>query len=140
MRRAGVAAAVAAALGTAFAVPWFAASPPRAQAGLPVFQLSLTRASGSAVVELDVPADAEWYALELEAPLTERRCCRVVIEDGVGAQLWQSNTEVVEASGLIRVLLSRSYFDDGNYRIVLYASDSGSARLVEHEVLVRFVE
>jgi len=112
-------------------------SPPIAQAGLPVFQLALTRGGGAEAIVLRIPPQMAWYALEIGAPETSAPCCRVVIEDAENAVVWEGESSIVATGNVVRVLLSRYLLDDGDYRIVLYAIGADQTRLIEHEVRVR---
>jgi hypothetical protein len=120
----------------AFAVPWltsqsFDTAPP---ADLPLFQLALTRGASDPVTELVVPADAEWFALELEAPVSEARRCRVVIATAAGATVWQHDAAIEPDTGVVRVLLNRDHLASGRYLIALRSIGPGAPTLIEHRV------
>lgn len=133
--------AAAAALAGVIATPWIArpwSQPqPGPQAGLPLFRIDMTRGPAPQAIELHVPPRVAWYALELEAPESALECCRVVIEDANGVTVWEGETQIAPDTGVVRVLLSRSFLQSGSYRIVLYATAALAARLVEHQVLVQ---
>lgn len=114
--------------------PWLQVQP---QAGLPLYRVAVTRGPAPETIELHVPPRVAWYALELEAPEPNGPCCRVVIEDADGATVWEGETQVAPDTGLVRVLLSRSFLRTGSYRIVLYATTAPAVRLIEHQVLVQ---
>ena len=133
--RRGTLAAVAV-LAAVFAVPWLASSRFDAapQAGLPMFQFALTRGADDPVTELVVPADAEWFALELEAPVTGERHCQVVIATAAGATVWQHEAAIERDTGIVRVLLNRDHLPSGRYLIALRSTGPGAPTLIEHRV------
>ena len=128
--------AAVAVLATAFAVPWLAS--PRfdaaPQAGLPMFQLALTRGADDPVTEFVVPADAEWFAVELEAPATDQRRCQVVITTADGATVWLHEAAIEPDTGVVRVLLNRGHLASGRYLIALRSIGPGTPTLIEHRV------
>jgi hypothetical protein len=130
-------AAAIAALAIPTAVLYQASEAPKPQAGLPVYEFIVTRASHAQISEIRIPIHAEWYVLQFEVPESEH-CCQVVIEDLDGKEVWRTGAAIENDGRFVRILVGRRYLHAGVYRIALISKRSSEGRLVEHRVAFTF--
>ena len=86
-------------------------------------------------LQLDLPSTPRWLVFSVEAGASLDATYRMVLGRGVEeSEVWRAEQLVPDASGLLNISFHSSFFEDGDYLLVVDAvtPEGGSVRVGSH--------